>query len=244
MVKKILNKVLATLGYKMSRLTKEEFGLNMEHDMKKIFRLIEPQKTPIIFDVGANVGQSVTKFKGYSANAEIHTFEPSLETYKTLVNNTKQYNKVVHNNFGLGAEKKEVKFYANQLDDISSFLEPTSLLWGETKKTEVLKVYTLDHYCEQQNISKINILKIDTQGYDLEVLKGGKRMLQEKRIDIIQMEITLEELYHDMPRMDEVLKFIFDLEYSLVAFYGYHNKAIAARWTDAIFISSAFADNT
>ncbi len=240
MIKEAINKVLASLGLKITRISVDEYGVNLEHDINKLLRIIERSNIPVVFDVGANVGQSVVKFKRYCPNAQIHTFEPAEQTYHTLVENTRKYNTVIHNNFGLGAEVKEVRFYENTLDDISSFLEPTSLLWGDTKKTEVLEVNTLDAYCLQQNTKRINLLKIDTQGYDLEVLKGAKDMLRQSSIDIIQMEITIEEIYHHIPRMDEVLKFLFDMEYKLVAFYGYHSKDITARWTDAVFVSPSF----
>jgi len=234
-------KGLQRLNLRIIKLTKEEFGVSLEYDLEKLFTLLRKQSTRIVvFDVGANIGQSVRKFKKISPESQIHTFEPSPTCFLELRNNTSMYTNIVYNNIGLGAEDKTIRFYENELTDISSFLEPTNELWGEVKSVDLMKITTLDNYCIENYIKNINYLKIDTQGYDLEVLKGASKLLKEKSIDIVQLEITLQKLYADIPQMDEVIKYLFDSGYRLVAFYGFHNENIQARWTDALFISSDF----
>jgi len=54
--------------------------------------------------------------------------------------------------------------------------------------TEDVNIVTLDDYCRAKSIGKVNYLKIDTEGGDLEVLRGGEGMLQEQRIDFVEVE--------------------------------------------------------
>jgi len=51
-----------------------------------------------------------------------------------------------------------------------------------------IKLDTVDHYCEERNIPRINLLKIDIEGNELNALHGAQRMLDEGKIDVIQME--------------------------------------------------------
>jgi hypothetical protein len=53
-----------------------------------------------------------------------------------------------------------------------------------------VKVLTLDSFCEQRSIEKIDLLKVDVEGFEIEVFKGAKRMLENKNIQIIAFEIS------------------------------------------------------
>ena len=54
--------------------------------------------------------------------------------------------------------------------------------------TETVDIVTLDEFCQTKRIDQINYLKIDTEGGDLEVLKGAANMLTEQRIDFVEVE--------------------------------------------------------
>jgi FkbM family methyltransferase len=60
---------------------------------------------------------------------------------------------------------------------------------GQTSET-LVKLVTLDWFCQQNAVSRIRLLKIDTEGYELEVLKGARGMLERGDIDLIQFEFN------------------------------------------------------
>jgi len=64
-------------------------------------------------------------------------------------------------------------------------IESTGLV--QSKKERVF-IDTIDNYCIKKNINEIDFLKIDTEGHELEVLKGAINLLKEERIKIIQFE--------------------------------------------------------
>lgn len=212
-------------------------GFDSFEDMKR--RTIN--QNPIVFDIGANIGQTVEKFKKLLPLSEIHSFEPGPETYKILTKNIKAYNKVIPNNIGLGRYAGTKIFQVNSSSDMSSFLNPSQHGWGNIVEQTLVNVATVDEYCEIKNINGIDILKSDTQGYDLEVLHGARNMIQQNRIYMIYIEINFIELYESAPPFYEVIEFLTKNNFKLVSFYKPQYREGRAAWTDALFINPGYS---
>src|SRR5207253_4668851 len=99
------------------------------------------------------------------------------------------------------------------------------------------EVRTIDSYCAERGITIIDILKSDTQGFDLEVIKGAARLLEQRRIQLIYMEITFSDMYKGLPRFDEIYGFLADRGFALVSFYDFYYQHGRAGWTDALFVA-------
>jgi len=84
------------------------------------------------------------------------------------------------------------------------------------------------------------LLKSDTQGFDLEVIKGAQKMLDGKLIRLLFLELTFSKLYEDMTRVDEIFRFITDQGFELVSFYKFYYLRGRAGWTDALFVQPQF----
>ena len=98
-------------------------------------------------------------------------------------------------------------------------------------------VVTVDGYCGDNAVSRIDVLKIDTQGFDFEVLKGADRMLSNAQIRLVFMEVTFARLYEGLPRFDAIFGFLADRAYRLVAVYEPHRHNRILSWTDVMFAS-------
>jgi len=92
----------------------------------------------------------------------------------------------------------------------------------------------------QHDIQFIDLLKSDTQGFDLEVLKGAQGLLSTTKIRLIFLEINFQRLYEGIPRMDEIYRFICDHGFELVCFYPFCYLNGRASFTDALFIQPQF----
>ena len=123
---------------------------------------------------------------------------------------------------------------------MSSFLEMTSLGWGQAEKTTQVDVVTIDDFCAKNGISKIDILKSDTQGFDFEVLKGSAQLMERNKISLIYLEVMFSAMYRGLPRFDEMYRFLLDRNFTLVTFYTFHYQEGRAGWTDALFINNDF----
>lgn len=169
----------------------------------------ERTDAPVIFDVGAHHGESIERFRKLYPNAQLHSFEADADNFKTLQARYGTSAAVSLNNFGVGAASGTKLFHRNLKSDTSSFnkVNPDSA-WTKlrsrqqnvtvadfTQKSYEVKIGTLDDYIEQKGIAYVDILKIDTQGYEDEVLRGAQRALRSQRIGIIETEIILSDMY-------------------------------------------------
>ncbi|MBC7766808.1 FkbM family methyltransferase [Arenimonas sp.] len=196
-MKKILTKIIyllsrSTLLYKTSKKIVDhhrnenncELPTNGEGDFieknKKDFK--------VIFDVGANVGEWTELVSKTIPEARIYSFEPSVQTYKTLSQNSFPKN-VSTFNLGLGEKNETIDFFIYGEDSTlnSAFnrdLENNNL----HAKVEKANFQTLDFFCAEQNIDRISFLKIDTEGNELSVLRGATEYLKAGKVDAIQLE--------------------------------------------------------
>lgn len=194
------------------------------------------QKAPIIFDVGANIGQSVKNLKRYFPYGKIYSFEPSANAYKELEKVSSQYKNVEPYQIALGSQETQMKIYENSSSDMNSFLKMGKNGSGSIIGESVVEVTTIDQFCARNNIQKIHILKIDAQGYDFEVIKGAKEMILANKIELLYFEIIFSEMYKGVPRFSEIYDFLIDHGFSLVSLYDFHYQKNLAGWTDGLFI--------
>jgi FkbM family methyltransferase len=133
-------------------------------------------------------------------------------------------------NFALGSETKKVKFYVSSNGQSSSVLEPTNHLniypQFKFEQTIDVDVKTLDSF----NILDCDMLVLDTQGYELEVLKGSKNTLQ--MINFIVCEVFTKELYKNSPLLKDIQDFLSDYELVDIDWVEGSEKY----WGDALFI--------
>jgi len=165
-----------------------------------------------IFDVGANTGQSIKRFQSKFNLKSIYSFEPNLSAFEEL---EKLSSETVHvYNFALG-EKEEIRNFNNYPKKSSSSfykINPKSSIYQINKNfysTEV-KVHLLDGCVDNFKIDKINILKIDTQGFEVSVLKGAIKAIKDKRIDFIETEINLGFQYDIKTSFKEIENQLYD----------------------------------
>ena len=239
MLKRYLKRVLALLGYEIRRIPERSraLGQNPFHDMKA---LTVARQSPIVFDVGANIGQTVMEFRQTFVSPIIHSFEPSPETFAQLLARVGAAPNFFPNNFALGAKSGSRIFMQNEHPSMSSFLELGRDGWGEIRDRKDLPISTIDDYIGTHNIRCIDILKSDTQGYELEVLKGAAHAFSRNQVHMVYVEIIFSDMYAGLPRFDEVCGLLLDNRFRLVSFYATHYQNGRASWSDALFINPEF----
>ena len=197
---------------------------------------------PTVLDVGANEGQSVELIRNTFPTAIIHSFEPSPATFGMLCKNCSGLKGVSPWNVAVGAGNEPMKLLENVESGMTSFLELGSLGWGAVKKATTVEMVTLDAFTEKNGIAKIHILKCDTQGFEVEVLNGAKRLMNEGRIALIYLEIIFSDMYKGIAPFDELYKLLRENGFLLVGFYSPHFQKNLLSWTDALFINAKFLE--
>jgi FkbM family methyltransferase len=219
-------------GFKISRAP-NGIGGNPFLDMRNIIG----HDHPIVFDVGANVGQSVNSFRSYFQNAQVHSFEPSPAIFQKLVQNVGN-GALQHNwNCALGASQSEMELLENKSSEWNSFLKPGAT--GRTAITNKVKVPvdTASNFCREHGIPAIDILKSDTQGYDLEVFKGAIDLFTRNAVKLVYCEMIISELYEGAPSFGDLYNFLIHQGFALVSFYEIAYENGLAGWTDGLFVN-------
>jgi FkbM family methyltransferase len=160
---------------------------------KKIFF-----KKPIIFDVGCHKGKIAKLFFEIYKDAKIYCFEPNKLLIKKIRENNFKKNLVICN-YALGDKNQKKNIKINNLDLTSSlseintnsvYLKIKEIIIGSNinssaKRVNIIK---LDRFCELRKIKKIDLIKIDVEGYEYRVLQGAKKILQNTHYIIIEIQ--------------------------------------------------------
>jgi FkbM family methyltransferase len=193
-VVKLVRSGLAKAGLELIRRKNAPFGYAPWNDVNRLsLRLKRPINC--VFDVGANTGQTTTEFVREFPRATIHAFEPHPATYAQLASQSWPDRVKLHP-LALSDTAGSVSFYEYDGQDayskINSLTPRSRFATAINLKPRELTVSanTLDAFCEAKSIDAINLLKIDTEGHDLFVLKGATRMLSQQRVDFIFAEFN------------------------------------------------------
>lgn len=106
--------------------------------------------------------------------------------------------------------------------------------------TESVQVETLDHFCAVQGITTIDLLKIDTQGFELPVLRGGSDLFSQHKIGAVLLELNFSSLYNGQSDPLAVMHLLQSHNMRLVDFYEkerIHGRELS--WTTALFVRYA-----
>lgn len=187
--------------------------------------LLNIDKEILIFDVGANEGDSITRFRNLFTNPQIHSFEPTEDLFKKIKKNFNLSNLSL-NNYALGKNKAQRNFYIYNYHRVNSFypMENNSKYKKqrtknnfENEKVKLVDVVSIDDYCLKNKISRINLLKIDTQGSEAEVLLGAKNFLGNQLIDIIELEYIFGIAHQNANSLYDIEKTLNANNYKLIA---------------------------
>ena len=228
---KIFRKIVRKMGYDLFRLPLEKLGRDPYLDMSKFV----VNSAPVLFDVGANYGQTIEHFNKIFPGATIHSFEPSPNVFDFLLKKAGEMNNLRVWNYGVGAVSGSGMFNENKHQNMSSFLELGREGWGEIKYTTKTSITSIDDFCRDRKIPNMDILKIDTQGYELEVLKGASKMLSTGKIGLLYFEVNFIELYKNMPTFGQLYDFAVSQGYELITIYPIHYRNKKAGWSDVLF---------
>lgn len=174
-----------------------DFQKNGEKKLvERILRLYNnlDNKEPIIFDIGANVGNWLTELLNIAEKLnilpEVHAFEPVESSFEELSRKFSGKQKIFLNNFGLSDNPGEIKiFFSREKDPWSSVYKRNLKHYGlEFEKFQIVRMERGEDYIKQKNLQHINFVKIDTEGHDLHVLLGFGDFLNAEFIDFIQFE--------------------------------------------------------
>lgn len=217
-------------------------SLNYNIMEKRFIESLAIKRNDLIIDVGSHEGESISRFLSINKNIKIHSFEPNDICYQKSLKKYLGHKNVFLNNMALGKKKSIRTFNINNNSQTSSFYKINQNFKFENKKFKTIKkkkiiLETLDNYCFKNKIKKINFLKLDTQGWEKEILLGAKNLLNRRRIKKIQIEITLCNHYEKSFNFLEFEKILLKYGFKLINISNptWDNKAKKILWLDALY---------
>jgi len=143
-----------------------------------------------VFDVGANIGSYTLKIKKQLGNVEVHAFEASKKTFGVLKENTKDEKNVILVNKAVSDQEGLATLFSDKENSglASLFDRQLGALNIDFSLREKVELTTLDTYCKENGIDRIDFLKMDIEGNEYKALIGAKAMLSQGRIGAIQIE--------------------------------------------------------
>lgn len=203
----VFRKLIWRLGRKMYTCARGDFTnnprTNGEYWLLEHVRRASPHPQ-VMLDVGANKGDwtaHALKLTQASKEVHIHAFEPSLATRSMLAARFLESAAVTVQPYALSDASGEARFYSSEDGAGTNSLSPLSGL-----NVEVVKLITIDGFLQQLEIETVAMIKIDTEGFDLLVLRGAEQSLRDGRIGIVQFEYNWRWLVNHASLRD-----VFDL---------------------------------
>jgi FkbM family methyltransferase len=160
--------------------------------VRYVARKLRGGARPIIFDVGANVGEFSELCCAIFADCQVYAFEPSLATFEILSNNLirSDISQARAYQLGFSDQKREAKLYSSEpgstIASVHELERPLRPIREEF--TETVKLTTIDAFCREQGIDRIDYLKLDIEGHEYFALLGARAMLAARAIRFIQFE--------------------------------------------------------
>jgi len=237
-----LKQILKRIFFNATGLTvykRLPFGVDSFEDVQSIYK---GYPFHVFFDVGANIGQTARAIRKRFATAAIYSFEPVSKTFSKLKANTAKQDVRCYQ-LAFGSENMEMEIYVdrdNQGSDMNS-LRNRNGASQENQVKETIKIQRLDDFCKLNSIDHIDYLKIDTEGYDLEVLKGAIAYLVNQSISFIEVEVGMnpENKYH--VEFGAVKEFLERHDYRIFGIYEqvqeWRTKKRILRRTNVLFVS-------
>ncbi len=208
-----------------------------------IWQNLIPIECDTIIDVGANIGDVSAALDFLFHPSLIIAIEPNPNVIPHLLNRFKEKKNVEIIDKALSSYTGKTNFYKHEFTAASSiykiendYLKKLGLSEANTS-TEVDSI-TLDEVLSQQNISSIDLLKLDCQGSELEILKGGEKSLS--FIKIIHTEVLFKPMYENAPAFWNIHEFLINKGFELRQIHSFSGLGKAIHWADAIYFNTAY----
>ena len=225
-------------GYYMHKYVYLPIGHDLFTDIKLKIKL-----TPkTIFDVGANIGQTYNSFSVEFPGADIYCFEPINSTYKELEQHIGTLQNAHLYNIALGEanETIEIKYFENE-DSVYNSLVVDSRNNSSAGSIQQVKVVTGDTFCQEHLVDEIDLLKIDTEGFEVQVLKGLSQKLGENKVKLVFAEVGFNPEQKQNTYFNDVNTFMYQHGFSLFGIYEMTNHSISKGITfaNALYINNS-----
>mgnify|MGYP006155469421 CR=1 FL=1 len=233
-----IQKVFGYFGFQVRRLSQ---NVSLISALDEQIRLAG-EDTAVVVEVGAADGRDSMIYAERCPGARIIAYEPIPESFNKLAALASGESRLIPVNSAVSNNNGSTVMYRTNQVDSSSLLKPidnNDTLSKYHKIDELITVQTvrLDEDMNRLKVDKIDILKIDAQGAELEVLESLGCFLSEGRIKVICAEVGFKDLFEGGVLYHDLANYLVGFGYQLHSFYDLvHLPNGTLAWGDAIFV--------
>lgn len=188
-------------------------------------RLLAGAPVEVIFDLGASEGLTAQTYRSLFPDATIYSFEPTDSCFQILSDRFRGDNKVVPVHAAVGREDGTATLFLNSFDQTNSLLPAapgSEKLVGASLSnvgTQPVPVISLESFCRERGIDKVDLLKMDIQGFEINALRGFKETLARQTVRVIYTEVLFGNSYDGQGYYHDIASFLQPLGYELYGLY-------------------------
>ena len=219
-MKKLLKGIFRQAGYSCFNNKALPWGINLKSDLERIG--YRPADANVVLDIGANDGRWLTGVHHVFPNATIHAFEPVPSTFEDLRSNVGNKPRVRIYCQGFGSESKEITMQLYDNPRVSSMNTQELQVGHHPTETITVKCNTLDEWLKDTGIDEIDFIKIDVEGYELQVLTGGTNTFRAAKSAFLLIEaksVLASEVSGPGVSLEQLSGFLSPFGYRLMVLY-------------------------
>lgn len=239
-VREALKRLAAWLGYDVRR-SRYHF-IDAFEDQKRLLQ-VASVASPLIFDVGANEGQTVDAYRKVFPTSLIHCFEPFPAAFAVLQSRFGGAPTTHLHNLAISDDSGEGEFFVTQNSLLNSLLpilpdDHTFKTGAQNVERSKVATTTLDAFVRQEQIEQLDVLKLDIQGAETKALRGATTLLTNERVRLVFLEVCFAPMYEGQLTFPDIMAMLDEKRYRL---YGLYDAARELNgtlgWCNAIFVS-------
>lgn len=168
----------------------------------------------VIFDIGANMGY-YTILYNLNYSLTVYSFEPIEKNFNYLIKNLEQNGISADKAYqiGLSDEEKMETFYYDERIHSAASMRDLDCLQDKKTKPVICKVRTLDNFCRENNVKKIDFIKCDAEGSEFLIYKGGCKTIEELR-PVVFSELCASHMHMFNHTPNEVIELFKERDYA------------------------------
>jgi len=249
-MKKLFKKALSFFGYELRNIARKDLeetsakkatsnfnwdNCDIQTNGELFFLNSLSKHWKVCLDIGANKGNYASAIHAKNPSCRLICFEPNPQLIDEIKSNG--INEVY--NCAVGKENGSIPLFINTANSTQS----STYRQGQDMNKIDVDIITLDNFANNNGIDHIDFVKIDTEGAELDVLKGARNLLLNRRIDIIQFEyggtyldskISLKDVY-DLLSNDYLICHLYPT--GILPYSTYHKDMETYRYSNWIAIS-------
>ena len=157
-----------------------------------VCRFADTRDFRVVFDVGANVGTVSLELARFFPAATVHAFEPMAAVFETLRENCARRPQIAPHRLALSDSGGEAFLDPQTCSELNSLARTAAVGAVGAIGADRVEITTLDVFCTEHRVERIDLLKVDAQGFDLAVLRGAEALLRAQCVPFIVVEAGLQ----------------------------------------------------